>query len=215
MGLNRGYGVLRGQPRGWRGERVGATPHFQLHLDAAGVSHRVAVTVRPARGGRLLYAVVRDLPPPFLETLAAVRAGFTRLDPLPGGLAIDYVRGGLTRQAQFRPLPIHRPGEGNDLNDLLEALTQEAREVFAFGEPWGPEHRADEIFGFTPTRGLHNVHMNQGSARDHAGENGVWQDGAILFARGDRVAALFLAFADQSWRTDKRGRPLSRRGQLA
>ncbi len=183
MGLDRGYGVLRGAPRDWRGERGGASPHFQLRVQAAGQDFRVAIAVRPARGGRLLHALVREFAPPWQAALLALRTGLTDLEHVPGGLGIDYVRGGLVRQADMRPLPIHRPGDGNDLNDLLETLAGEAREVFVFGEPWGPEHRADEIFGFSPTRGLHNVHMNQGSADHHARENGVWEDGAIIFVR--------------------------------
>lgn len=55
--------------------------------------------------------------------------------------------------------------------------------------------------------------MNQGNPRSggHAGDNGVWRDGGLMFwfPGADRWVALFLAFQSQSWHTDDRtGDPL-------
>jgi hypothetical protein len=48
--------------------------------------------------------------------------------------------------------------------------------------------------------------MNQGNPRSggHAGDNGVWHDGGLLFwfPGADRWVAVFLAFQSQSWHTD-------------
>jgi uncharacterized protein YukJ len=63
---------------------------------------------------------------------------------------------------------------------------------------------ADHGFGFAPSRGMHNIHMNQGSPEERfRGDNGVGQDGALLiaFPQG-RWAALFLKFQSQAWQTD-------------
>ena len=38
----------------------------------------------------------------------------------------------------------------------------------------------DEVLGFQPGDGIHNIHMNQGNGGQFAGDNGVWQDGALL-----------------------------------
>jgi hypothetical protein len=50
--------------------------------------------------------------------------------------------------------------------------------------------------------------MNQGNPRSggHAGDNGVWRDGGLMFwfPGADRWVALFLAFQSQSWHTDDR-----------
>ncbi len=76
--------------------------------------------------------------------------------------------------------------------------------LYAFGEPFGPDPVADHGFGFAPSRGMHNIHMNQGSPEERfRGDNAVGQDGALLiaFPQG-RWAALFLKFQSQSWQTD-------------
>jgi uncharacterized protein YukJ len=65
----------------------------------------------------------------------------------------------------------------------------------------------DEVFGFEPGRGVHDIHMNQGNPRHdhHASDNGVWQDGAVLLhlKRDQRWVAVFLAFQSQQWQTDE------------
>lgn len=79
--------------------------------------------------------------------------------------------------------------------------------VYAFGERWGPEGgKADKIFGFRPGNGIHDIHMNQGNAPPHTGDDGVWQDGALLFQfpASQQWVAAFLAFQSQAWHTDDR-----------
>jgi hypothetical protein len=48
--------------------------------------------------------------------------------------------------------------------------------------------------------------MNQGNGGQFAGDNGVWQDGALLihFPGQSQWVAFFLAFQSQSWHTDDR-----------
>ena len=63
--------------------------------------------------------------------------------------------------------------------------------VHVFGEPWGPD----------PTRGVHDVHQNQGNIHRYADDNGVWQDGGLLVQTGSTWTAILLRFQSQSWRT--------------
>jgi Uncharacterized conserved protein (DUF2278) len=76
--------------------------------------------------------------------------------------------------------------------------------VFAFGDAWGPEAKSDKIFHFRPGRGVHDVHMNQGNAGSFTRDDGVWQDGGLLFhfPDADQWVAVFLAFQSQAWHTD-------------
>src|SRR5439155_234591 len=118
-------------------------------------------------------------------------------------------------------LPPDLPGDGNDLNDLIDAQVQRAKRdsnsvLFAFGQPWGPENKPDTNFKFKPNRGVHDIHMNQGNppSGGHAGDNGVWHDGGLLFwfPGADRWVAAFLAFQSQSWHTDDHtGNPIGGR----
>ena len=84
--------------------------------------------------------------------------------------------------------------------------------LFVFGKCWGPEPDIpDKIFGFSPGRGIHDIHMNQGNHDEHWHENEVWTDGGLLFHEpdGDRWSAIFLAFQSQTWHTNERGKPIS------
>ena len=55
--------------------------------------------------------------------------------------------------------------------------------------------------GPDPTRGVHDVHQNQGNIRRYADDNGVWQDGGLLVQTGANWTAILLRFQSQSWRT--------------
>jgi uncharacterized protein YukJ len=212
------YGVLVGQVLDRRREHSADTPHFQLHVrDDAGVHYRVAVNVKSAESpSDLLYLVDDALTPAVISAFGALGSGWHALPSAPGGVALDYARSGLFDRARMRPLPPDVSGAGNDLEDVLDGLVQQAIDepdarVFAVGQRWGPEkHVPDKIFGFLPGNGVHDIHMNQGNSAGFRRDDGVWQDGALLMrlpgaADGQpRWAGIFLAFQSQSWQTDNR-----------
>jgi hypothetical protein len=111
---------------------------------------------------------------------------------------------------QMVPLPHDVPGPDNDLNEKFDAIVQraladETAEIFAYGAAWGPEPaRPDNYFGFSPGRGIHEVHMNQGNSGDFRYADGVWQDGGLLFYFPEQRqwVAVFTAFQSQAWHTD-------------
>jgi uncharacterized protein YukJ len=210
MPLN-SYGVVRG--RAVRGQREGAedsSPHYQVLLTDGTTQWRVAVNVRSTQWpSELLYLVVDDLEHPMLEQLVASGPGWTRVANAPGGVALDYIRANLFQREQMRALPSALPGGVNDLSSVLDAWVRRAQDepdasVFAFGERWGPEPTPDTVFGFSPGNGVHDIHMNQGNGGQFAADDGVWQDGGLLFhfPSGPRWVAVFLAFLNQAWHTD-------------
>src|ERR687898_3677804 len=84
-------------------------------------------------------------------------------------------------------------------------MEEPGSEVYAFGEPWGPEEdQRDRFFGFVPGNGIHDIHMNQGNDPQFARDDGVWQDGALVFRfpQAGQWVAVFLAFQSQAWHTD-------------
>lgn len=218
------YGVLKGRITACRQERDNRAPHYHIHVRAVGMDARVSINVRSweRRRPELLHFVDDDFRHPLTQRLAELEEGWHLVVPEPGGLAIDYVRGGMVARGQMRAIPHDRAGANNDLNDHLDALIREACddpdvELFAYGSAWGPEPtEPDEVFGFEPGRGMHDVHMNQGNPRHdrHAHDNGVWQDGALFLhlKRERRWVAVFLAFQSQHWETDEEGFP--REGSL-
>jgi len=207
------YGLLSGRVLAGRREDGRRTPHYQVHVLAQGTHFRLAVNVEsPLPPHDLLFHVEEDFRHPLTDRLAALAQGFHPRAGRRAGPALDYLRDGLLDRRAMRPLPPSRPGADNDLGDRLgHFVARAAREpgarVHAFGSRWGPEPKtADASFDFLPGNGLHNIHMNQGSAPGHAGDDGAGQDGGLLFRfpAAGRWAALFLAFQSQAWETDDR-----------
>jgi hypothetical protein len=54
---------------------------------------------------------------------------------------------------------------------------------------------------------MHDVHLNQGNEGAHAGDNGVFHDGGVVLAYGDRFVGLLLGFQTQRIPTDANGAP--------
>ncbi len=207
----RSYGVLAGRVVGSRAEGGSDTPHFQIHVAAAGVDYRVAVNVLSSQSpAELLFLADEAFDHPVLAGLAAVPEGFSPVPSTRGGLALDFVRGNLFDRTSMRSMPATSPGPDNDLADKIghytaRAMVDPGARVYAFGERWGPEAgQPDKVFGFTPGNGVHDIHMNQGNGARFAHDDGVWQDGALLYHFPDAAqwVAVFLAFQSQSWHTD-------------
>jgi uncharacterized protein YukJ len=213
------YGVLKGRIVECRQERDRHAPHYHIRVRAAGVDARVSINVQSYDRSRpdLLHFIDDDFKHPLTQRLADLEDGWHLGGRGSDALALDYVRGGMVAREQMRAISHDKPGANNDLNDRLDALIRHACddpeiELYAFGSSWGAEPtEPDEVFGFEPGRGVHDIHMNQGTPRHdhHAGDNGTWQDGALFLhlRREQRWVAVFLAFQSQQWRTDEDGFP--------
>ena len=206
--------------------RTGRTRRTCSYLvDASGERWRIAVNVESRQApSELLYLVEDDFRHPVTATLAGLTAGWHPLAPGAAGPHLDYIRGNLFDRARMRLLPPALEGPDNDLADLLDhwlgrAAADPAATVFAFGQRWGPDAGVtDDVFGFAPARGVHDIHMNQGSAAPFHRDNGVRQDGALLlaFPAQERWVAIFLAFQSQAFHTDDvTGQPLDAAGEPA
>jgi uncharacterized protein YukJ len=219
------YGVLKGTVTGHL--RDADDDHYQILVQAAAgagttgttatTSFRIASNVKsaaPHAPSTVLFESLDTFPAAFTEALLALPPGFTKLDSKPGGIAIDYVRGGLVDTAAMKPVPPDRPGASNDLKDLLEAavvaaMAQAGSTVYAFGSRWGPEaNRPDQYFHFVPGNGVHDIHMNQGNSGSYAADNGAYQDGALVIAYPAGVwRGFFFAFQSQTFDTAANGQP--------
>lgn len=219
MGLH-DYSVLKGRPSALELDDDDS-PHVEVRVEAASISYRIAVNVRSQLFPHdLLFREVRDFRHPMLASLADLPEGVTSLAGSQSALALDYVRGGIVERGEMSVAPFQREGPDNDLREFIEPLIREGiagddMEIYAFGEPWGPEPgRPDKYFGFEPGNGIHDIHMNQGSRGRFARDNGVNQDGALLVRvpSEELWVAFFLAFQSQDWNTDERtGHPVGDR----
>lgn len=207
------YGVLKGKAIGAKRETEPRSPHFQIHMEAGDAQYRIAVNVKSQLSpSELLFLVDDDFQHSITASLPGLPVGFTSLRSQPGGPALDFIRGNLFNRLDMRLLPPNVPGPNNDLGDQIEhyvarAIQEPDAQIYAFGQRWGPEeHMPDKVFRFSPGNGIHDIHMNQGNVPPHTGDDGVWQDGALMFEfpASHQWVGVFLAFQSQAWHTDDR-----------
>ncbi len=210
------YGVLKGTVTGHL--RDADDDHYQVLVSAANSMHRIAVNVKssaPKSPSTLLFLSQTRLPDAFTQGLSALKPGYSKLASKPGGLAIDYVRNAGFKPTAMKPVPPDAPGVDNDLKDKLESAVVKAMAtpgslIHAFGSKWGPEKdMKDQYFKFIPGNGIHDIHMNQGNSGSYQKDNGVYQDGALVFQYpNNKWLAFFFAFQSQSFKTDGKGNPV-------
>jgi uncharacterized protein YukJ len=203
------YGVLKGKAiDSINGQ--GSSPHFQVKVSDDDL-FRIAINVKSQEEpSTVFYYANEGFKHPILQDLVNLSFGFHDLESQLGGMALDFIRGNLFDVTQMKLLPYSLPGPDNDLNELLhkyveKAIAMETSEIYAFGQRWGPEkNKRDKYFGFKPGNGVHDIHMNQGNSENWKKDDGVWQDGGIIFHYPDenRWAAVFLAFQSQCFHTD-------------
>jgi uncharacterized protein YukJ len=218
------YSVLAGRPTA--GKVVGgSSTHYQITMQATGGPFTVAVNIQSVDGSEVLYAIEEDFTPPDLAGLTALPMGMTKLQSVPGGLALDYVRstvGGvpIITRAQMTLLPqLQAKAKGGSAEEqMVQRARAKALEnavvtllnmtiadkdgvIYAFGSAYADSGKVD---------GIHDIHMNQGNpANNHGGDNGVWQDGALFINLPSKGTwtAVFIAFQTESWTTDSAGNP--------
>lgn len=208
----RTYGVLVGRIQDGQENPQGSSPHYEIWVKA-GSDYRIAVNVRSVDGSDVLAfydpkfadPTKRDLP-----SLAAGAPGFTPLATGPDGAGLDYLRDNLFPVDRMTPIPAD--GTGITLSNLLDgqierAKADDAAVVIAFGE-FFQDQGDDKTFGFSPERGVHDIHMMQGNSGNFADDNRINGDGA-LFIRftGGETIALFSRFSVQATKTDDTGAP--------
>jgi uncharacterized protein YukJ len=205
------YGVLKGKVVDAQRESDPNSPHYQVHMQAGGKDYRIAVNVKSQMApSDLLFLVDETFQHPILSKISDYSEDFHLLSSKPDSGSLDFIRGNLFSRQDMRLLPNNLPGPDNDLSDKIEHYINRAKldpqaDLYAFGVRWGPEKTvADKTFGFKPGNGVHDIHMNQGNSGSFTSDDGVWQDGGLIFhfSSTDQWVAVFLAFQNQAWHTD-------------
>ncbi|PCN42089.1 hypothetical protein B9C88_22760 [Brevibacillus laterosporus] len=227
MPLEDGYGVLKCKADENTESRLSRLKnHIEVLVkDGEGTKYRLAINIQSGDQSEVLYYVGEDFNSDQITHLPNLNYGYTLITrDNRDDIALDYIRGNLLIPKNMIPLPNLKPGPDNDLYEKVGRYISEAREkqatIYVYGEPWGPEELElegdeergrDPVFHFRPGRGIHNIHMNQGNFDPpFYEENGIWQDGGVLFhfEEENRWVAIFLAFQSQSWCTDDGGNPI-------
>ncbi len=201
------YSVLKGVPLSGK-LSSNAIPHYLIDVDVNGATWEIAFNVESSDGSEVLYLLNENFLPPDPAALEALPVGVTPLAGLDANPAIDYQRSlvnssPLVTLQEMTLLP--RPGQATatDLQNavvsfLNQAVADKNGTVYAFGSE------------YTTGNGIHNLHMNQGNpAGRFERDNGIWQDGMLIFQMPATPAwvAVFIAFQSESWTTDSNGNP--------
>ncbi|KAL4769105.1 hypothetical protein BDW60DRAFT_225244 [Aspergillus nidulans var. acristatus] len=198
------YGVWKAHPVRYHVERRGTRkPHLLLyHRDNGGGDSESAINIKSGdrQESRLVYWVDEEISDRrLIERLAHLRTGYHSLDDVepdsPDDIRLDYIRRNLFDIHTGRVLPHDIPGPNNDIIDVLEprikAAIDQGATVHIFGERYNSQD------------GMHNIHMNQGNIAMYSGDDGPFQDGALVFyfPESHQWLGVFLAFASQSVHT--------------
>ena len=198
------YGIWVAKPvrvSAERAEQDPRSPHIHLYYkerEDDSAEFRASINVKSlSQISELVFWFIPNFQHPIVDKLLSLDRGFQQIPSQAGGVALDYIRGNLMDFRKGRVLPHDLPEERDDIIDYvipeLKAAIERNATVYLFGEP------------YSDMQGIHNIHMNQGSAGRFARYNGVWQDGGIIihFPDESRFAAIFLAFASQAVHTDE------------
>jgi uncharacterized protein YukJ len=217
------YSVLAGGPVSGK-VVTGSSTHYQITMNAPGGPFTVAVNIQSVDGSEVLYAIEENFTPPDEAGLLALPMGMTSLQSAPGGLALDFVRSQvngkpmITRE-QMTLLPQVRSKGLSEEERMLSRARASALQnavvtllnmtiadkngvIYAFGSAYADSGKVD---------GIHDIHMNQGNpVKNHGGDNGIWQDGALMIHLPSQGTwtAVFIAFQTESWDTDASGNPV-------
>jgi uncharacterized protein YukJ len=223
------YSVLAGRPTAAAKLAVGSRAHLNITVEAKGGPFTAEVNVQSAEGAEVLYAVVEGFTPPNEAALRALPRGLTALGSAPGGLALDYVReqvadepmitlDGMTRLPQSPQWGVKAISAESISPEEWEMMTAGASALEHALRTLMKITTADKdalmyAFGSVPadSKNVLKIHLNQGNpAGDFNRDNGIWQDGAVLFHVPSRQMwiGVFVAFQTQSWNTDSAGNPV-------
>lgn len=207
------YGILTGRVFA-RQLATKKDEHYHMLLNRGNDPQRAAVNTQSTEPpSQVLYYSTTNFQHPITDAIlaASLPMGYTALASKAGGLALDFVRMNLFPINAMKPLSGTQAGTSTDLNDQLDITVQAAigdptAVLYAFGQHWQDASGADEVFPeINPSKGTHDIHMNQGNPKgSFFKDNGVYQDGALLFhfpSKGSWTG-VFIAFQSESFKTD-------------
>ncbi|ETS84710.1 hypothetical protein PFICI_02735 [Pestalotiopsis fici W106-1] len=201
------YGVWRGTATKWEPTQQDNDHGHITFTDGDSDDLDCAVDVKSKDSdSRIVFwnVVSFDDSHPLAAKLAAIDKGYQAItNHTSSGLGLDYLKSDLVNVKQGRILDYQEKGPNNDildfLNPILNAAVSEKADMYLYGSK------------YSEGSGIHDIHMNQGDSGRFAKENGVYQDGGMIFnfgsGNGDLSGwqAVFLAFATQATQTDSKG----------
>ena len=202
------YGLLKCKAIETKEDRDNNRPHYHILVRAHEENYRISINIKSNDVlSELLFYTDEHFQHDIISKIVKLPYGFY----FSNDSAIDYIRGdmGFNRD-NMKKIPHDKVGPNNDLNEKLNHYINKAidenADIYIYGTKWktGNYCKPDRIFDFSPSMGMHDIHMNQGNIRKWKKDSGVWQDGCLFihYKDIDQWVGLFLAFQSQSWDND-------------
>lgn len=219
MPLSNEYGVVIGSVNRHfinPPDSQGRWPQYHIIVNTPAGKYECVINLKSRTAIKIQYKHYEDLNRKKFLTLLERSNGFYPLASHPESGALDVIRHKHINNSIFYWLlpkwirekffsinkcKYWEPENGNNVIEIMKSCMVGVTRVYIFGEP------------YETGLGIHNVHMNQGDPMtgSFAKENGIWQDGGIMFeyeTPHPRLAILLTKFQTQSLQTDEDGRPL-------
>ncbi|MFW6035977.1 MAG: YukJ family protein [Halanaerobiales bacterium] len=206
------YGVLIGNVKKIEPDLAGEkTPHYNIIIKIEkNEEFNAAINCQSTNEDypRVLYYVDEDFEADIVNKLKEKDYGFHKIEykkEINPGIAVDYIRSSYCNKEDMKVLSYDIEGD-NDLKGFIDknmkrALNDDNVILYVYGTYYDDDN--------SNNRGVHNIHMNQGNRGAHYQESEIYRDGCFFmyFSEEDRWIANFIAFQNQSWNTDEKGRP--------
>lgn len=225
MVLGEGYGVLIGTKSDYERDdpKHGGYHHGHLFITSETIQYDCPVDVDSGgkpRGHQ--WSIIVNLDPDAFTSVLELPDGWHYLGQTPTSGALDYLRSPAIMGQQWVAGDTEGAfvalesviGEG--ASAAPESAIGDGDRYYIFGEPFGSTGGAHRNSSHHKSAhrgsayGVHNIHQNQGSeiGGGHDGENGIWQDGAVIIQKADGSLVAFLnRFTGQADSTDDSGNP--------
>lgn len=194
--------------------RKGRT-HHNLIVLANGIDYQLNIDIQSMPSPNVKIFVKDHFDHPLLSFLEELPEGsVTNLRPFSRDYRLDYLRSGIFSSQELAQMS---PESASTISSRLDASLHEGMVLFILGDFYDdtqkrerPPHGLElsHKHRFLPPRGLHDIHMNQGTPDTmvQSEENGIYQDGALFVRRPDQTTqAFFFMFDEQCTTTNKDG----------
>lgn len=190
--------------------------HHNLIVLAGDRDYQVNIDIQSLPRPNVKFFMKNDFNHPILSFLEELPDhSLTSLNHSRSDYRLDYLRSKIFSSGELAQA---QPEEALSISNLLDSFLQAGASVFILGDFYDDEApKRDRMphglelqhkHHFLPSRGLHEIHMNQGvpSTMSQSQDNGLFQDGAIFLKRPDQtVHAFFFMFDNQCTVTDAEG----------
>lgn len=210
------YALLKGTVAKDLEDSIGrSATHHNFIISAQGLDYQLNIDIQSTPNPNVKVFFQNHFDHEILHFLGELpENSLTSLEERSRDYRLDYFRSGIFSQ---KDLEQAHPEEAAEISDLLDASIKVGSSLYLLGEYYDDMQKRETMphglqmrhkHHFLPPRGLHDIHMNQGTPPEmhQSRDNGIYQDGALFLKMPDQTTkAFFFVFKEQCTSTDDTG----------